>query len=642
MSDRHPAAGPVGTGSPPDPGASLAPECYAWFPALTAALARPPRVPPVASSHPNGTAPPFTPADALIGDGTPAELAALRAAVACPDLYLIEAAGPDQLRLAGHLALACRQRGERVLILTAEPIDADKLVVRLRDAGEASVLRALGAGEPANQLPAASAERVGRAHGELAVQQVRAKLQAAAHEAAARCAPLGAAAADWESATAARDRSAELRAARAGLSTPTPPPRLAAIAVELEGVRSAYAQATAERDGLQTAADAKKPAGWMASVKRLFAADEVAPGNRPALTAKLADLDAQAVALSLEAETLNAAHAVAEATQTRAVADLDAQLLAATPAHDAAQARFDAVGFGSWPTAAELAARLAETRAEADRHAATLRQFDADAPVLARRLIDAAAVVVGPASALRGEPALHAPGHFDVAVVTDAELLGEAELHAAWSLSGRRVLFGDAAVPPHPPGYRNGRTPPTSQFVRLLHRHHAPGLHVDRDQMTAQLLAVPADAALHCEPLADQPEVELRFLHTTGTPVLAQVAFPPNFAVAAAKAFLARELGAYFLRLAGPPDWTETDAAVVARVPGSPAGDGIDLGCGVTEEAADGWTVAVRFDKSHGWTRSSAQARLAELAPTPRSARLPRPPKAPEYAQPRRPAGVRG
>ena len=639
MSERHPTAGPVGTGSPPDPGTSLASECYAWFPALTAALAWQSRVPPVASTHPNGSAPPFAPADILLGDGTLAELAALRAAVACPDLYLIEAAGPDQLRLAGHLALACRQRGERVLVLTAEPIDADKLVVRLRDAGEASVLRALGAGEPANQLPAASAERVGRAHGELAVQQVRARVQVAAHEAAARCGPLEAAATDWESATAARDRCAELHAARTGLSTPTLPLRLAAIAAELEGVRLAHAQATAERDGLRNASEAKKPAGWMASVKRLFAADEVAPGNRPAISTRLADLDAQADALRLEADAL---HAVAATTRAEAVAELDAHLLAAAPAHDAAQARFNAAGFAVWPTAAELAARLAEVRAEADGHAATLRQFDADAPLLARRLIDAAAVVVGPASALRGEPALHAPGHFDVAIVTDAELLGEAELHSTWSLSGRRVLLGDAAVPPHPPGYRNGRTPPTSQFVRLLHRHHAPGLHVDRGQMTAQLLAVPADAALHYEPLADQPEVELRFLHATGTPVLAQVAFPPNFAVAAAKAFLARELGAYFLRLAGSPDWTETDAAVEARVPGSPAGDGIDLGTGVTEETADGWTVAVRFDKSHGWTLAAAQARLAELAPTPRSARLPRPPKAPEYAQPRRPAGVRG
>ena len=626
MSERLPAAGPVGTGAHPPDESGAAPECHAWFPALAAAAARPSR-PPFASRSLTTTldhaAPPFAPAGAIPCDGTPAEIAALRAAAACPDVYLIDAAAGDQLRLAADLARACRQRGERVVLLTAESIDADKLVVRLRDAGEASLLRALGAGEPANQLPTASAERVGRVHGEVAVQQARAKLQAAARESAARVTALEADAAP------AGDRLTGLRAERDRHATPlAPSPRLAEVAAELDAVAQSHAQAVAELAALNAqhqAAEAKKPAGWIASVKRLFAPDEAAPVAPPALAARVADFEGRVAALRREADQLRSAGAEAEAARAQALSELEAQVRRAEAERDAAHA--------------DHAARLADARAQVDRDAASLRQFEADAPTLARRLIDAAAVVVGPASALRGDAALHAPARFDVAILTDAELLGDAELHATDLVAGRRVLLGDA-TPAHPPGYRNGRTPPAGPFARLLHRHHAPGLHVDRGQMTAQLLPVPADAALHCEALADQPEVELRFLRAGG--LLAQVVFPANSAVAAAKGFLARELGAHFLRFAAPPDWRETDEAVEARVPAAAAGDRVELGDGLTEETADGWTVAVRFDKSHGWTLASSQARLADLAPTPRSARQPRPPKAPESAPARRPAGVRG
>ncbi len=622
MRERLPAAGPVGTGPRPPDSSGAAPECHAWFPALAAAAARPSR-PPFASrsltTPLDHAAPPFAPADAIPCDGTPAEIAALRAAAACPDVYLIDASAGDQLRLAADLARACRQRGERVVLLTAESIDADKLVVRLRDAGEASLLRALGAGEPANQLPTASAERVGRVYGEVAVQQVRAKLQAAARESAGRVAALEA------DAGPAAGRLAELQAERDRHLTPlAPPPRLAEVAAELDAAGQSHAQAVAELAALNAAhqaAEAKKPAGWMASVKRLFAPDEAAPAASPALAARVADFEGRVAALRREADGLHATAAEAEAARAQALGELETQVRHAEAERDAA------------------AANLADARAQVDRDAASLRHFEADAPTLARRLIDAAAVVVGPASALRGDAALHAPARFDVAILTDAELLGDAELHAADLIAGRRVLLGDA-TPAHPPGYRNGRTPPVTPFARLLHRHHAPNLHVDRGQMTAQLLPVPPDAALHCEALADQPEVELRFLRAGGP--LAQVVFPANFALTAAKAFLARELGAHFLRFAAPPDWRETDEAVEARVPAAAAGDRVELGDGLTEEAADAWTVAVRFDKSHGWTLASAQARLADLAPTPRSARLPRPPKAPESAPARRPAGVRG
>ena len=617
MSERLPPAGPVGTGSRPPAAPDGPADPAAWFPALAHAAAR---TPPASHSltTPSGTAaPPFAPAEAVACDGTPAELAALRAAVACPDTYLVDACATDQLRLAGELARACRQRGERVVLLTAESIDADKLVVRLRDAGETSLLRALGAGEPANQLPSASAERVGRVHGEVAVQQVRAKLQAAARESAGRVTAL-------ENDAPAGDRLAELRAERDRQATPpAPPPRLAEVAAELAAAGQSHAQAVAELAAQQQAAEAKKPAGWMASVKRLFAADEVAAP--PPLAAKVAEAEARVATLRRESDELHAAEAAAESARVQAYADLADRVKLAEADHGAA--------------AADYAARLAEARADAERHAASLRHFEADAPTLARRLIDAAAAVVGPVSALRGDAALHAPAAFDLAILTDAELLGDAELHAIDLLAGRRVLLGDA-TPAHPPGFRNGRTPPAGPFARLLHRHHAPGLHVDRGQMTAQLLPVAADAALHCEALADQPEVELRFLRSGGQ--LAQVAFPPNFAVAAAKAFLARELGAHFLKLAAPPEWTESDAAVEARVPATPPGDRVELGDGLAEETADGWTVALRFDKSHGWTMATAQARLAELAPTPRAARLPRPSKAPEPFPSRRPAGVRG
>jgi hypothetical protein len=139
---------------------------------------------------------------------------------------------------------------------------------------------------------------------------------------------------------------------------------------------------------------------------------------------------------------------------------------------------------------------------------------------------------------------------------------------------------------------------------------------------------------LRREPLADRPDVELRFLDGPVGPVLAEVAFPPGLPAAEAKAFLARELGEVRLSPVGPAHWHETDDQVTVCWPAAEvlAGDcdWAELNPGVREKVAgtgpDCRTVAVAFDRSAGWDRAAAADWLARhRGPTPRTAALPRP-----------------
>src|SRR5205814_2630409 len=122
----------------------------------------------------------------------------------------------------------------------------------------------------------------------------------------------------------------------------------------------------------------------------------------------------------------------------------------------------------------------------------------------------------------------------------------------------RWVLIGDAA-PRGRPAHRDGRP---GLFRRLWHHLHRETWGVEVGRLVARL----ADAdrgGLTREPLADRPEVELRFARdAAGEPVLAEVAFPPATPAAEAKAFLASELGEVRLGPCGPVRWDESEYRV--------------------------------------------------------------------------------
>ncbi|QJW95633.1 hypothetical protein [Frigoriglobus tundricola] len=134
------------------------------------------------------------------------------------------------------------------------------------------------------------------------------------------------------------------------------------------------------------------------------------------------------------------------------------------------------------------------------------------------------------------------------------------------------------------------------------------------------------------EPLADRPEIELRFATSDGAPLLAEIAFPCATPVSVAKTFLFRELNEVLLRSCGEPVWVHAADAITARWPAADGPDGvwIDLEPGVREKVAGpgpfAFTAAVSFDPAAGWDADTAAAWLAKHVPpsASRFAALPR------------------
>lgn len=254
-----------------------------------------------------------------------------------------------------------------------------------------------------------------------------------------------------------------------------------------------------------------------------------------------------------------------------------------------------------------------------------LAQFDADRPQLDQGLCRAVPVVVGPATAL-ADPLLASA---DRVIVLSADLLDDATLDRIAAVAPARVLLGITDLPARP--NRNGKSGsflrPTL-FRRLWDRFAAPEVwSLDGVQLLVTLQSHDPTATRD-EPLADRPDVELRF---TPTGDLVAVAFPPTATLAEAKALLATELGHVSLAPCGGLVWEEYPDRLVACWPAADhyGADWADLGGGVRElvcgTGPDGLTGGVFFDREAGWTRESAESWLNERLPSGRAVRLPIP-----------------
>ena len=134
------------------------------------------------------------------------------------------------------------------------------------------------------------------------------------------------------------------------------------------------------------------------------------------------------------------------------------------------------------------------------------------------------------------------------------------------------------------------------------------------------------------EPLLDHPEIELRFwTDPGGEPILAEVVFPGGTTVAAAKAFLFRQLGEVLLHPCGEVSWDHAPNLLVARWPAAESASTaitawVDLELGVREKVIDhspaAFTAAVTFDPAAGWDAESAATWLALHLPAASTARL--------------------
>jgi hypothetical protein len=590
------------------------------------------------AAHPDRL-PGYDPAPLADPDRPPAEYHALSAALGCPDLFLVDAdPGPDQLRFAAELAAEAAGRGERVLVVTPTPADADAVLARLAENPRLSVGRALAPHEGPDRLPAASAARTARAHGDGALADARDR--AAGCE--ARLAALRTAA---EAAAPLAARLRELADARAAALA-----RLDAegqkLAAELESKRKELAAVREPAGALR--ADGKK-SGVFVRFKGLFGHKPSADPEPQAKAAEeaVARLAAEAARLAAERGQVDENYRAGRDLLARGEAGLPAALRAAGLDEP-----------GPTPEAVERAAAAVPrlvAEVEAELAAARRRAADLDGrePELVRDLLTRVRVVVATLDAVGADPLTAAPDGgpaFARLVLTDADRLSAPEFAHAARPAARWVLVGSAAAPRGRRGpHRHGRPSHPPTFFRRLWSHlHRQTWRTEAGRLVAALAAADPDS-LSCEPLADRPEVELRFApDDAGGPVLAEVAFPPTSPAAEAKAFLARELGEVRLSPCGPVRWHEAEDCLTACWPAAdgPAADWTELAPGVREKVVgtgpDCRTAAVAFERSAGWDRESAARWLADRAgPGPRTAALPRPTAiAPTPA--RLPAGVSG
>ncbi len=656
MHDRSaPAYPPVAHDRPPFDGPVDAPGPLAW-----ADL----RLPPPAAVESSADAP-----------DTPLTVAGLLALSDCPELMLVSAA--DSVAAAVSAATRALAAGRRVVVLAADPCDADKLVARLRSHAP---VRALGAGEMANQLPAASGERTARALGEAAAAAARAqihdrlRLLDARREALRAVLDAGDAppAADWSDDharlsteidrlpdTLAAETDTPFAHARRGLAD-RHAAALAAADQEVAAAQNALAAGRIELDQVRAeaaglAAEAAKPAGLFAAVKHLFHRDD-APARAAHLDARLVELTAVEAALVRDAQAADEArgrlHAgsaaeaealIAAERDRRAaaladrLAEVTARRTAALAAEAARRSAWAAAGFSSPPDPDVAAARLAQADADhADTHALLSHL---DAPTLGRRLAATHRLVVGPASGVGRDPALAGPHPaFDRLILADADAVPDRTIDAALAVAGGWTLVGACD--------------PKTAFGRLWTAFHRPAWGIERGGWVARLAPVPAHqrSRLRCEPVFDRPDVELRF--ALGGQTLVEVAFPRGRTAATAKEFLAQELGETRPAPIGEARWDESADAHLVVWPDcdSPEAEWADLGDGVRERT---WgdltadppavrTAALAFDKAAGWTADTAADWLAHHAlPPPRTATAPRPDAAPVPARRPASAGVR-
>jgi hypothetical protein len=195
------------------------------------------------------------------------------------------------------------------------------------------------------------------------------------------------------------------------------------------------------------------------------------------------------------------------------------------------------------------------------------------------------------------------PGRFDCLIAVEAQSLGEAAFRSLAARADRCVFVGDGT--------------PTSAFAALAERlSFEPWSRAD-ERLICRLLPVPVDrrAELETEPIADRPEIELRILpEPDGVPQLAEVAFPTDFPIAAAKSYVFEQLGeAPLCNSVRGGVWTESPNEIVLTLgePAGPTSIAVSLAAGVVEllePAQNGWaTSCLRFARAAEWTADTAR-----------------------------------
>lgn len=633
--------------------------------------------------------PAFDPVDLTDTERSPAEYRAFATALGCPDLFALDvAAGRDQLHRAADLAVEAARRGERVFLITPTAADADEVLARLAEMCGLPVGRAVAPFENRDRLPAASSARTARAHGDAALADARVKANAAAVDAESRLAAIRNVTALLPSLKSAVEELTRIARPEPECCAGTrdestcPAEKLAATIAQLDAEAAKLAAERATRDTELTTLRGQlaeltehgaKSSGLFAKLKGLLhldAAHKVGDLEAKVQAAEdtIRNLDTEAAHVVAQRTTVEDQRLLAEASCAQATMEEGRRQGEATEARERAEAEvrrihealasIGAEAFQPGDSAAvdRAAAQLAGFTEKAEAEALFARgwanDLHAHGPELTRRFLSLIRVTVGPYAAVGKDvltrPVSDEPGPpFDRLIVTDADRMTEDEFLPVARLASRWILVGDGCEEsPRVLGNPRGRP---AMFRRLLHTARLESWTIEGASLVARLAS--AEGALSAEPVADRPEIEVRFGRgPAGDPIVAEVVFPPATPIAEAKAFLARELGEVRIVPWGAIRWTETNDRVSAQWPAAapPAHDGewIDLGNGIHEQifgsGRDVVTAMVAFDTAAGWDRASATEWIAGHAPTPRAASIPRPVLATMTPHPRMTVGAIG
>lgn len=613
---------------------------------------------------------PAVPLAPLPPDGRPAaEYDALARAAGCRDLFVLHAD-----TVAGERAIVdlARAAADRVLILSPNPTAADRVTERLLGCG-VPVVRALADDEnPVRPSPVVSrvtSAALGAARAEQARREAAAALAAAekrigafavVSKAVARLnevnellARLDADAADH---AARRDRvEAEVRAetdtsfaASVARLTAEHAAESARHAAELQSADAAHADRTAALTrAKELHAELSRKPGLLG---RIFGGKPKPGTPDPAEVEKQVHaLEAEVAGLAARAAELRAGTATAAAGRAAAVESAVAAEIAARravcetalAATESDRARAEAAALNKAITAAvpgddhAAAARaLAEARVRAD------EQTRAAGDAFARAATDARVVVGTPGCAgfdpVFGVLADDPP--FGALVLDRAEELPESEFPRLARFAERWVLVGDALPHDEPRPVTNGRAPRAGRAIevsfvaRLARALDRETWAAEGDRLVCRLVPLTPDQRRTAtrEPLADRPEIELRFVAADADePLLAEIAFPGATPVPDAKCFLFHELNEVLLRPCGAPVWAHAPDALTASWPAADtdrAAVWIDLEPGVREKVAGtgpfAYTAAVSFDPAAGWDADRAAEWLGKHLPPPATGRF--------------------
>jgi hypothetical protein len=212
-------------------------------------------------------------------------------------------------------------------------------------------------------------------------------------------------------------------------------------------------------------------------------------------------------------------------------------------------------------------------------------------------------------------------GPFDLLIVMEAHAFTDGDLLTTARRARRWVLIGEPAAIEtrdtnksrrqsgrYRPSSESRASSPASGFTRLWQLLHCDPWGKEGQRVVCRLRPVPPDrrGRLEREPVADRPDVELRF-HTPsgGTPELAEVAFPAGTAIARAIEFVFTELGELPASLSAECRFRSNESSTAHGPVSVNLGEGV---CVSTAIAPDGWDLlAVEFAAAD-WDRERAVA----------------------------------